>query len=58
MRLTARTVETLKPGLERREIPVDLLPGLYLIISHLTGAKSWAVRYRYRGISRKHTLGV
>jgi integrase len=32
------------------------LPGLYFIVQP-TGARSWAVRYRHQGTSRKHTLG-
>ena len=53
----ARTVEAARADDMRREIPDSLLPGLYLVISHLTGAKSWCVRYRFHGTSRKHTLG-
>jgi integrase len=55
-RLTLRTLEATKPGPERREIPDSLLPGLYFIVQP-TGARSWAVRYRHQGVSRKHTLG-
>jgi integrase len=55
-KLTARSVEAARPTAERREIPDGLLRGLYFII-HPTGAKSWAVRYRHHGQSRKHTLG-
>jgi len=54
--LTARTVETIKPGLSRKEIPDRHLPGLYLVLQP-SGARSWAVRYRNGGRSRKHTLG-
>jgi Arm domain-containing DNA-binding protein len=57
MRLTVRSVETARASNARREIPDSLLPGLYLVISHLTGAKSWCVRYRFRGVSRKFTIG-
>jgi integrase len=57
MRLTTRAVEAARPGTARREIADSIIIGLYLIISHLTGAKSWCVRYRFRGISRKLTLG-
>jgi integrase len=32
------------------------MPGLYLIVQP-SGAKSWAVRYRFAGKPRKHTLG-
>jgi integrase len=55
-KLTARTVETIKPTATRQEIPDALLPGLYLIVQP-SGARSWAVRYRHNGISRKQTLG-
>jgi integrase len=55
-RLTIRALEAVKPGPERREIPDSLLPGLYFIVQP-TGARSWAVRYRHQGTSRKHTLG-
>jgi integrase len=54
--LTARTVEAMKPGPARREIPDGLLPGHYLIIQP-SGNRSWAVRYRSNGRPRKHTLG-
>src|SRR5262249_19230308 len=54
--LTVRTIETIKPGFARREIPDRYLPGLYLIVQS-SGRKSWAVRYRSGGRSRKHTLG-
>jgi integrase len=56
MRLTVRSVEAMRPTADRREVPDELLRGLYLII-HPTGAKSWAVRYRHRGQTRKFTLG-
>jgi integrase len=55
-RLTARTIEAIKPGKTRREIPDALLPGLYLVLQP-SGARSWAVRYRSGGRPRKHTLG-
>jgi integrase len=55
-KLTARTVETVRAGADRREIPDQYLPGLYLIVQP-SGAKSWAVRYRHAGVSRKHTIG-
>lgn len=54
--LTAPAIEKMKPGPVRREIPDARMPGLYLIIQP-TGTKSWAVRYRYGGRSRKLTLG-
>ena len=54
--LTTRTVETTRPGPERREIPDAHMPGLYLVLQP-SGARSWAVRYRIGGRPRKHTLG-
>jgi integrase len=54
--LTVRAVESVKPAAKRREIPDGLLAGLYLVVQP-SGAKSWAVRYRFKGIPRKHTLG-
>jgi integrase len=55
-KLTAKTVETIKPTAVRQEIADALLPGLYLIVQP-SGARSWAVRYRHNGVSRKQTLG-
>lgn len=54
--LTVAAVEKLKPEAVRREIPDTKPSGLYLIIQP-TGSKSWAVRYRFGGRSRKLTLG-
>src|SRR5262249_24510320 len=54
--LTARTIETLKPGPNRQEIPDPLLPGHYPIFQP-SGAGSFAVRYRLGGRSRKYTVG-
>jgi integrase len=54
--LTVWTVETIKPGPSRKEIPDRHLPGLYLVLQP-SGARSWAVRYRSGGRTRKHTLG-
>jgi integrase len=55
-KLTARSVEAVRPGAKRQEIPDAYLPGLYLLVQP-AGAKSWAVRYRHAGASRKLTLG-
>jgi integrase len=52
-RLTAISIENLKPSASRREIPDG--NGLYLILQP-SGAKSWAVRYRFAGKPRKLTL--
>jgi len=55
--LTTRSVESARATDRRREIPDGLLRGLYLIVQP-SGAKSWAVRYRHNGSTRKHTVGV
>lgn len=56
-RLTTQAVECLRNTEGHRlEVPDALLRGLYLVIQP-SGAKSWAVRYRYRGRPRKLTLG-
>ena len=49
-------IDRLKPGSARREIPDAGMPGLYLVLQ-ATGAKSWAVRYRTAGRTRKLTVG-
>lgn len=54
--LTQLAVEKLKPGPVRREVADAKIDGLRLVIQP-TGAKSWCVRYRYGGRSRKLTLG-
>jgi integrase len=46
----------MRPSAVRREIPDRYLGGLYLIVQP-TGAKSWAIRYRHNGQTRKYTLG-
>jgi len=56
--LTAIGVERAKPDAEkRREVPDGALPGLYFVLQP-SGARSWAVRYRHAGRSRKLTLGT
>jgi integrase len=56
--LTTRTVESVRASDQRREIPDGLLRGLYLIIQPKpSNAKSWVVRYRRKGTTRKLTLG-
>jgi integrase len=54
--LTIRGLEAIKPGDDRREIPDAYLRGLYFIVQP-TGARTWAVRYRFGGRSRKYTIG-
>jgi len=55
VRLTAKAIENLKPTAVRREIPDSGCRNLYAVVQP-TGRKGWAVRYRYRGKSRKLTL--
>ncbi|PZP53770.1 MAG: integrase [Agrobacterium fabrum] len=54
--LTVKFIANAKPATSRREIPDAACPGLYLILNP-TGAKSWAVRYRFAGKPKKLTLG-
>ncbi len=57
--LTAKFIEQVKPGERRREIPDTGgrgVKGLYFILQP-SGARSWALRYRYGDKSRKLTIG-
>jgi integrase len=54
--LTARKLETLKPGKKRREIPDGYLPGAYHVIQP-SGSRGWIVRYRFHRRPRKLTIG-
>jgi integrase len=52
-------IEHIQTGEKRREIADAHLPGLYLVVQPSpSGAKSWAVRYRHGGRTRKYTLGA
>jgi integrase len=53
--LTDIGVRALKPALSRREIPDPGCHGLYVVLQP-SGARRFAVRYRFAGASRKHTL--
>jgi integrase len=53
--LTDIGLRNLKPGPVRREVPDAGARGLYVVIQP-SGAKSFAVRYRFGGKSRKITL--
>lgn len=53
---TNKTIEAFKPHESRREIPDPALSGLYMVVQP-SGAKSWALRYRYAGKPKKLTLG-
>ncbi|MEM7222904.1 MAG: integrase arm-type DNA-binding domain-containing protein [Pseudomonadota bacterium] len=55
--LTVAGVERLRPDPTRRlEVPDGIVSGLYLIIQP-KGNRSWALRYRHHGRTRKLTLG-
>jgi integrase len=54
--LTIAAIEALKAGAARREVPDGHVSGLYLIIQ-ASGRRSWAVRYRAKGLPRKLTIG-
>lgn len=56
MKLTAKSVEAAKPADRRREIPDEIVTGLYLLVQP-SGAKSWAIRYRLDGKPKKFTIG-
>ena len=54
--LSQKLIENIKPDpAKRQEIPDGALVGLYLVVQP-SGAKSWAVRYRANGMTRKLTL--
>jgi integrase len=55
--LTVKRVENERAGPQRREIPDGRLIGLYLVVQP-SGQKSFAVRYRSAGRTRKFTLGT
>lgn len=55
-KMTAVTVEKMKPGETRIEKPDTLVKGLMLIVQ-TTGSKSWQLRYRAGGVRRRMALG-
>jgi integrase len=55
MKLTDFAIKSLKTPAARREIPDDGAAGLYLILQP-SGKRSFAVRYRHDGTTRKLTL--
>jgi integrase len=54
-KLTTKFLENVKPAAVRREIPDSGCRGLYAVIQP-TGRKTWAVRFRFGGKTRKLTL--
>jgi integrase len=57
-RLTNLSIANLKASKVRREVPDPGQRGLYVVVQPGTQAKSYAVRYRFGGRSRKLTLGA
>jgi integrase len=55
-KLTVKEIEALKPDGRRREYADGSVRGLYFVVQP-SGGKSWALRYRHDGRSRKLTLG-
>ena len=55
-KMTAVTVEKIKPGDSRIEKPDTLVKGLVLVVQ-TTGSKSWQLRYRAGGVRRRMALG-
>jgi integrase len=54
-RLTQLSIDHIKPGKTRMEIPDAGVPGLYLVVQP-SGRKSWAVRYRRKGDRKSRKL--
>ena len=54
--LTDVAIRKIGPSDKRCEVPDGKVSGLYLVVQP-SGAKSWALRYRIYGASRKLTLG-
>src|ERR671937_415457 len=54
--LTTKSIEAVRPGAARYEVPDGGWRGLYLVIQP-SGVKSWACRYRLNGKTSKLTLG-
>lgn len=55
-KMTAATVDKIKPADKRIEKPDTVVKGLVLIVQP-TGAKTWQVRYRTAGVRRRMALG-
>jgi integrase len=54
--ITHRFVESVRPRPVRTEYPDAGCPGLYLVVQP-SGTRSWAFRFRNRGVNGKKTLG-
>ena len=56
MKLSSKTIEALKPSEKRQEYPDHLVKGLRLIVQP-SGIKSFQLRYKFAGKSKRLTLG-
>ena len=56
MRLSIKEIEVVKASDKRQEYPDQLIKGLRLVIQH-SGVKSFQLRYKYAGQSKRLTLG-
>jgi integrase len=54
--LTQIAIDNLKSEANRREVPDGKISGLFLIVQP-SGARSWALRYRFNEVPRKFTIG-
>jgi integrase len=57
-KFTAISVEKIRPTAVRQEIPDRAARGLFLVVQPVTGSKSWCVRFRHQGRTKKLTLGT
>ena len=55
--LTDLKIKNLAPAAQRFEVTDAKVPGLRIIVQP-SGAKSWALRYRFAGSPKKFTLGA
>lgn len=56
--LTAASIDAIRPGDRRKEIPDGRVGGLYLVVQAApSGSRSWCYRYRFDGVARKLTIG-
>lgn len=56
MKLSIKAIEALKPSIKRQEYPDHLVKGLRLIVQP-SGLKSFQLRYKFAGKSKRLTLG-
>ena len=56
MKLSIKSIEAVKPSDKRQEFPDQLIKGLRLVVQP-SGIKSFQLRYKYAGQSKRLTLG-